>query len=162
MKILIDTREQSPLTFVPEDNFETEVKTLAVGDYACIMDDGTKCPVRFERKSIGDLYGTMTHAHARFKHEMSRCENMKLGLAIIVEASFTEVAKGYKYSKFPGRAMIRKCFTLHLKYPNVIIYPVIFTTSKAESAAYIKSFYEGWNKGLKRKDGTGVPAEDSE
>ena len=149
MKILFDTREQKPLSFKKEKWFSVEKHTLAVGDYACLLDDGSKCPVRFERKSLGDLYGTMTHGYERFKREMSRCTKMHISLIVIVEASFLEVAKGYKYSKFPGRGMIRKCFTLHLRYPDVIIYPVIYTNNRSESAAYIKSYYEGWTRNLK-------------
>ena len=161
MKIQIDSREQTPLKFVEEEGIEVFTHAMAVGDYCCILDDGSTCPVRFERKSIGDLFGTMTNGYERFKREMGRAKTMGIGIAIIVEDSFTDIATGYKYSKFDGRAMIRKCFTLHIKYPDVIIYPVIFTNSKQESAAYIKSFYEGWNKNLKRKSGTAKP-KDSE
>ena len=159
MIIYTDTREQRPLKFKPESWFTSESKCLAVADYACLLDDGTTCPVRFERKSKGDLWGTMVpnktdpDCYKRFKREMKRAEQMEIGMIIIVEASFHDVASGYKYSRFTGRAMIRKCNTLHLRYPNVIIYPVVFTNSRAESAAYIKSYYEGFNKDLKHKGG---------
>jgi ERCC4-type nuclease len=152
MKIYYDTREQKPLTFKKDKGIEVKKKTLAVCDYACELDDGSMCPVRFERKSIGDLYGTLTHDHDRFKAEMRRAEKMKIGIVMIVEASFCDVAKGYEYSSVDGRAIIRSCFTLHIRYPNVIIYPVVFTNSRSESAAYIKSYYEGWNRNLERKE----------
>ena len=152
MIIYCDTREQRPLTFKAEKGLTVVKKTLAVCDYAAQMDDGVRCPVRFERKSIGDLYGTFAadEPYKRFKRQMSRCERMKVGMIIIVEASFLDVASGYEYSKFEGRAMIRKCFTMHIKYPDVIIYPVVFTNSRSESSAWIKSYYESWNKNLKR------------
>lgn len=129
-----------------------ETKTLAVCDYACRLEGGELCPVRFERKSLGDLFGTMAQDknYQRFKREMNRCKSMGIGMILIIEASFLDVVKGYKYSKFDGRAMIRKLFTLHVKYPDIIIYPAVFTNSRSESSAYIKSYYEGWHKNLQK------------
>ena len=55
MRIVVDTREQFPLHFTRE----TVVRTLLVGDYGCEI-NGVLTPIFFERKSLGDRYGTMT------------------------------------------------------------------------------------------------------
>jgi len=62
LKIFIDTREQTPLSFA-----NSEVKKLIVGDYC--PNDSFFCNLFVERKSIFDLAGTLTKGLERFERE---------------------------------------------------------------------------------------------
>lgn len=112
LKILIDSREQKRLVFKQE---ETEVRCLDVGDYGAEI-DGKVAPIFFERKGLGDLYGTMTHGYLRFKEEMKRAEEAQVKLILVVEGSLETVLQGYEHSQFDGKSMIQKLSTLYVKY----------------------------------------------
>ena len=137
MVILCDTREQSPLKFSHRYITSVAKKKLDFGDYGCKFSDGHLVNVFFERKSLGDLYGTMGTGYKRFKREIVRAQEAKATLFIIVEGSLTEVGKGYKHSKIYGRSMKQKLFTLWIKHGI----QTIFTTSRKEMAEYITQFY---------------------
>lgn len=81
MKILVDTREQLPL--FPK----AERQTLNVGDYTT-----TKLKGRFhiERKSLSDLYGTLTKGNTRFKYELFRAATQRIILEVYVEGTFDD------------------------------------------------------------------------
>jgi ERCC4-type nuclease len=54
--IIQDTREQMPLDFSPFDGVTVEIGTVWPGDYTV---KGWEKSIGFERKSVGDLIGTM-------------------------------------------------------------------------------------------------------
>ena len=86
MKIIIDTREQKPLTF---PNHETISRKLDEGDYNVeeLVDY-----VVFERKSLEDLYGTIftTEGHQRFKRELLRAKEKGKVFYIFIEGNLEE------------------------------------------------------------------------
>jgi ERCC4-type nuclease len=137
MKIICDTREQQPLEFAHE--FITEVKRekLLVGDYQAEFEDGYRPPICFERKGIGDLYGTLTSGYKRFKKEILRAQENKITLIIIIECTFTKVLGGYSHSTIEGITIIRTLFTLWVKYG---IKPV-FCKDREEASHYITEFF---------------------
>ncbi len=110
---------------------------LDYGDYALEV-DGVKVPIYFERKEIGDLFGTMGKGHKRFKAEMARAEADKSKLILVIEASFSDVLGGYSYSKIPGTAMIKKLATLYVKYGLEIH----FFNGRTEMRRYIEEIFE--------------------
>lgn len=136
---MMDTREQDGIDF-PLDNILTEVvrEGLSVGDYACRFKDGTIPPVRFERKSLGDLFGTMTSGYPRFKRELVRAKEQGLDIVLIVECPMLTVLSGYSRSQFPGESMVQKLFTLMIRYRL----PVVFCKNRQEMAAYIRGYFE--------------------
>lgn len=101
----------------------------------------------FERKSIGDLYGTMGKGYPRFKKEIERSQEAKATLFIIVEGTLSEIKKGYKHSKIKGESMVYKLFTLWVKHGV----QTIFTSSRKEMAEYITQFYISCGKEHIRK-----------
>src|SRR3990167_5970470 len=143
--IIQDTREQAPLKF-KKDSVLTDVvtETLSVGDYAVRYTNGLSCPIVFERKSLPDLYGTMTGGYPRFKKELMRAKQAGIELVLIIEGSLTEVQAGVKYSKWDGDSMIKKLFTLLVRYG---LYPV-FCSDRLEMASFIKAFYEAWGRNM--------------
>lgn len=137
MKILIDTREQSPLEFKHENVTDTCTKTLKVGDYGCEYKLGYIPPVFFERKSIGDLFGSMGKGYPRFKRELQRAECDNVKLILIIEGTLTKTLKGAKYSRMKGKSIVKKLFTLWIKYG---LYPV-FCKDRKEMSRYICEYY---------------------
>ena len=144
MKIIIDSREQLKLDF--PKTIEIEVKKLDYGDYAC---EG--CNFVFERKSIGDAYGTMGKGHTRFKKELERCINDNNKLYLIIEGTFTKVAKGYRYSKLPPKVLFKIMGTMLHKYKDN--FEVIFCKNRKEMSLEIiwrfESFVRNLSKGGK-------------
>lgn len=140
MKILTDTREQTPLDFEVGTHNITEVKrvALSVGDYMAEFEDGYRPSFSFERKSIGDLFGTMTAGYERFKKEMQRAKEARIKLFLIVEAGLSDVYSGYEHSSWDGESMVKKIYTLRLRYDL----ETIFCQSRWESKKHIAEFFE--------------------
>jgi ERCC4-type nuclease len=94
LHIIIDSREQSPWSWLPSDA-TTEIGGLVAGDYALAMDTeepkrkGMLRPVRFalERKSLEDFLGTISSGWERFQKELSRMETFQARV-VIVEGDF--------------------------------------------------------------------------
>jgi hypothetical protein len=77
MEIIVDTREQLPY-------WKDNRKTLSVGDYT------TKKLLNafhIERKSLSDLYGTLTSGNRRFKYELFRAAYHHIILEVYVEGT---------------------------------------------------------------------------
>jgi ERCC4-type nuclease len=147
MKISIDSREQSYLEFPFE--FVTEVKRekLIVGDYQAEYANGYRPPLIFERKSINDLYGTLGKGYKRFKKEIIRAKENNIRLVIVIEGSMPKVAKGIKMSDMSGESIIRRLFTLFIKYD---VY-VVFCNTREEMASYIYETYCAIGRLLKKE-----------
>ena len=122
MKIYVDTREQLPLSFVGAENVSEVITTkLEYGDYACGWEDKNGkhlefMPVFFERKSLGDLYGTLGKGIERFRKEIARANEDGVKLIIIVEACFAEVKNGYEHSTMEGDRILKTLHTLWVKH----------------------------------------------
>ena len=114
--LLVDSREQTPLEFEKMEGVDkVETIGLPFGDYTCMV-DGRQIPVAFERKSLGDLYGTMTSGYLRFKKEMVKAKECGHKLILITEGTYSDVEAGYSHSEFSGEAMVKKLETLAVKY----------------------------------------------
>ena len=116
MKILIDTREQRLIDFPYDFVTECKIAKLDVGDYGAMYEDGYVAPVFFERKSIGDLFGTMGNGYARFKRELERAKELDVRLILIIEGTLSKVLLGAKHSTIEGVSVVRKLMTLWVKY----------------------------------------------
>ena len=90
MKIVIDTREQTPWSFPPE-LAETTRGTLHEGDYALEGDED----FAIERKSLSDFLGTISTGWERFKRELARMDaKLYRTKVIIVEGDATSLFFG--------------------------------------------------------------------
>ena len=90
MNIIIDTREQLPLF----ESYRTLRYKLLVGDYTTNLLYGL---YHVERKSLSDLYGTMTKGNVRFHNCIIRAKVNGIKLVMVVEGS----KKNFKAKKFP-------------------------------------------------------------
>ncbi len=79
MKIVVDTREQTPWAF-PCDLAESVRGTLTEGDYALEGDDG----FAIERKSLSDFLGTISTGWERFKRELNRMDAKGFPTKVII------------------------------------------------------------------------------
>lgn len=91
--IIVDTREQKPLW----SGLECNKLCLLVGDYTT---DRLNNKFIVERKSPGDLYGTITRGHPRFKREIKRAIENNIQLVVFVETD----RLSFINKKWPGGA----------------------------------------------------------
>lgn len=106
----MDTREQLPLC-------KGVRKTLIVGDYTTEKLHGT---FHIERKSLGDLYGTLTSGNRRFKYELFRAAYFRIQIEVYVEGTYNDFInkrfpKG-KERKFSTHGLIELIKTFESKY----------------------------------------------
>lgn len=137
MKVIIDSREQLPLLF-PKGGFitGTKVEALDVADYACEFEDGHRPNIFFERKSLSDLFGTMTSGYKRFKREYERFEQIqdsKKEFWLYMEATLFGVGGGFHRSEFSGESMVKKLFTLLERYKIHLL----FMPDRKEAAEFM-------------------------
>lgn len=66
---------------------KTTSMTLESGDYSIL---GHSDKISIERKSLEDLYSTLTHGRERFERELTRLQEMQFS-AVIVEASLETI-----------------------------------------------------------------------
>lgn len=87
MKIIVDTREQTPWTFEGQSGIQTVRKKLDSGDYSIA---GLEQRVAIERKSLDDWIGTVTRDRARFYRELERLRAFEFR-CVIIESSIAEI-----------------------------------------------------------------------
>lgn len=150
MKIITDTREQKPLRFKHDQITEVLVSKLDIGDYAVQFEDGHRPSVFFERKTIPDLFGTMTRGYKRFKKEIVRAQESGSTLIIVVEGSISEILAGHTHSTVEGISILRKLFTLWIRHG---IQFHCFSSRK-EMSKYIAEFYYSLGKEYIRRKKT--------
>ncbi|MCK9326569.1 MAG: hypothetical protein M0P69_13845 [Bacteroidales bacterium] len=86
IRIIIDTREQTPWAF-DAGNAQTEIGTIKTGDYALFGDADN---FAIERKSLNDFLGTISSGWERFMREIGRMDNF-VAKVIIVEGDYEQV-----------------------------------------------------------------------
>lgn len=112
MKLIQDTREQAPFTFAGYD-CEVQAGAIPTGDYslAGLVD---RCAV--ERKSLDDLLGCLTgEGRERFERELARAAGLEC-FAVVVEASFQDMAEGRYRSKMKPHAALQSVLAFQVRY----------------------------------------------
>ena len=110
--IQIDTREQNPL-FFPEH--EILVEKLDVGDYGIVgCSDWDNPQFIVERKSKGDLIGSLTQGRERFWREVLKLRQFNFA-AIVVEAHLSEI-QGQDYrSQATPQSIIQSLYAIAVR-----------------------------------------------
>lgn len=145
--IIVDTREQKPLEFY-KSNIKTRLRKLNCGDYRMRFSDGKMSNTVFERKTVADLFGSMTKGHERFKQEITRARSNNVLLIMIIEGSLSKVAKGIRHSKIQGISIVRTVFSLWVRYGVI----PVFAKDRHEASEYIVQYYMAeWRKKLEAK-----------
>ena len=112
MRILIDTREQTPFTFTGYD-VDPETATLPVGDYSL---PGFQDRAAIERKSLNDLIGClMGKDRERFERELARGRHYDLFM-VVVEGNLADVSQGRYHSDMKPQAALQSIITFQVRY----------------------------------------------
>jgi len=145
MHIAVDTREQKPYKFkktVKPSNgieFDIERTTLQTGDYGLVkpMLAETSDLIALERKSLADLFSTVSQGRFRFENEMKRMTQYGYA-AIIIEADFAMMCNPNAYLKWPTgmdtKSMFATLIAFSTRY-NVHLWPCP-TREFAEAVTY--------------------------
>ena len=140
-RIISDSREQAPLSF-NKDKFNVVTEGVPFGDYWCEVPNSegtyTQVPICFERKGIGDLFGTMGKGYERFKREMERCKEAKFHMILAIEGTIRDVHKGYEYSSIKGESMLKKLAMLRIRYDL----EVLFFEDRKSMALWIEEIFD--------------------
>ena len=98
LPIVIDTREQLPFFLHPhwDEKITKTVKGLTSGDYSLI---GFENMVAIERKSLTDLYSSLTNDRERFEREFERLRSYEFS-AVVVEASHYHILHPAEYDRY--------------------------------------------------------------
>lgn len=124
--VVVDTREQMPFDFVgiaadakqghAPIAVRTVVGTLKSGDYSI---QGFEDRIAVERKSLADLFSTLTSGRARFEREMERLAEMDFA-AVVVEASWGDIARGPEHAtKVSPRSIAASIIAFQQRFPSV-------------------------------------------
>ncbi len=139
--IVVDTREQLPLW-----TKKIERKKLDIGDYSI---KGYENQIAIERKSLGDLFGTLSGGHKRFKKELMKSLGLEY-FAIVIDGTYTQIQKkdfkGSYFSRMKGYVILKILFTLHVKYRI----NVFFASNRCESKRIIKSLFNSYINNKKK------------
>jgi ERCC4-type nuclease len=105
--IIVDTREQTPLTFL-----NSQRGTLETGDYSAL---GYEHLVSVERKSVPDLFGCVGAQRERFERELERLSAFPY-CAIVVEATMRDILLGAHFSTVHPHAALGSLIAWGTKY----------------------------------------------
>lgn len=135
MRIIIDSREQTPLNFAEYD-CSTEVGTLQSGDYSLA---GCQHLVAVERKSVPDLVASVTRERDRFERELHRARGMD-AFAVVVEGSLDDIRFKRYRSKASPHAVLQSCLAFGVRYKSLFLW----AGSLDGAAYYTYHFLEKW------------------
>ncbi len=129
MVILIDSREQKPLSFSLFPDVQVERATLPLGDYSL---PGWEGHVSVERKELNDLIGClMNGGRDRFERELSKLRFYELS-AVVVEASLDDISKGRYKSEMKPHAALQSVFAFQVRHKTNFIW-----AGSREGAEYV-------------------------
>ncbi len=128
--VVIDTREKAPFLFNglktdSKDGYRplsvrTVTRGLPSGDYSI---EGLESQTAVERKSLADLYNTISQGRERFQRELERLNAMEYA-AIVIEASWSQIITDPpKFSKLPPKIVFRSVISWQQRFPRVHWWP---------------------------------------
>lgn len=135
--VVIDTREQHPYTFqgITAAGRPVEVSTITAGlrsgDYSI---QGHEDAVAVERKSLQDLYGTLTAGRSRFERELERLQDLAVSV-VIVEASWHEIADPGFSTRTNPASVVGSVLAMQQRFPGTHWLPA-GSRPMAEQATY--------------------------
>ena len=127
--IIVDTREQTPLQFL---NLPCIVAGLTTGDYTV---RGLEDDLCIERKSLPDLYGSLTSGRERFMRELHRMRSYNFARLLII-GSEHEISQGSRHAKgINPKAILHSLAAIEARGV-----PVVFASSTSAAAALIEKW----------------------
>jgi ERCC4-type nuclease len=147
MRVIVDTREQTPFSFHHERFAGTvvEVGTLDTGDYSLA---GLTSRVAVERKSLPDLVGCLSGGRARFERELQRAVALD-AFAVVIEAVWADLAGGKYRSQMNPHSACQSVASFMARYRV----PFVFCGSRSGAEyvcwSFLRQYLEGARKRLK-------------
>jgi ERCC4-type nuclease len=124
--IVVDTREQTPLSF----SFPTITGTLPTADYSVA---GLEEDFAVERKSLPDLFGSLTSGRERFRRELQRLLAYPFRRLLVI-GSEQEIAMGMSRARGVNpKAVLHSLYAIEARGV-----PVVFTPSPSAAAALVE------------------------
>jgi ERCC4-type nuclease len=108
--IVVDSREQEPLTFT---RLQSVRGTLYSGDYSIL---GLEASFAVERKSIDDLANCcLSGNRSRFEHELHRLRGYRFKRLLIV-GTREEIVAGHYHSRIAPKAVLATLSAFEIRY----------------------------------------------
>lgn len=139
IRIVVDTREQTPLPF-PED-VATVRACLQAGDYSV---EGFEDRIAVERKSLGDLVGSLTRGRRRFMRAAARLAALEFR-AVVVESDLPSILRGSYRSRAHPSSILGSLVSLQLGRSGedrVAGVPVVYAGDPHSAAVWTLRFLE--------------------
>jgi len=102
MRVIVDSREQTPWTFQGQEGITTERAKLEAGDYSVA---GLEHRVAIERKSLDDWTGTVLRDRTRFYRELELLRAYDFR-CVIIESSVREILQKNYRSQVPPASVL--------------------------------------------------------
>lgn len=135
-EIIIDTREQYPLTFK-----DSKIVKLSCGDYTTT--GPLYSDVFVERKSLNDLVGTLSSGIDRFKREIKKAQDLGYYLVVVVEDKFCNAlswSPENSFSKFAnGKFIFYRIREVCQEFNNI---QFVFANSREEAKTMITKIFQ--------------------
>lgn len=150
MKILIDTREQRPFSFIGENGepMPQGRATLKTGDYSL---EGYADKVAVERKSLADLVSCLAQGRARFERELVRARELE-AFAVVVEGGFDDLHRGRYRSKLNPHSACQSVMAFTVKHGT----PFFFAGDRRAAEYVTVSFLRQFLKAQERNKNPAV------
>lgn len=145
MKIIIDSREQTPYTFTGYP-VEVVTGTLATGDYSLYGFDRPQGGIAIERKEINDLIGVLTRDRERFLRELDRLYAFQSAV-LVVEAPLSFIRTNRYRSGADPAAMEQSIISIMAKYRL----PVYFARDKRDAEKFVYDFLRHFQRQAKER-----------
>lgn len=152
MKVIIDSREQTPFAFQHEKYAGTvaEVGALDTGDYSLA---GLTDRVAVERKSLPDLVACLGRERERFERELQRAAALD-AFAVVVEASWADLAAGQYRSQLNPHSACQSVLAFTARYRI----PFLFAGSRAGAEYVTWGFLRQYLESARKRWGAIVKA----
>ena len=124
MRLVVDSREQTPFTFAGYD-CEVQAGALTVGDYSLF---GLTDRVAVERKSLPDLVLCLGRERERFERELQRAAALS-AFMVVVEAPWGDLAAGNYRSQLNPNSARQSVLAFTCRYRV----PFMFAGTRAEA-----------------------------
>lgn len=112
-QIIVDSREQKPFHFEGHTLIESK---LEYGDYS--LHPNNKLAV--ERKSLSDLYGTLSGGRERFEREIQKAKKLEGYIVVVVESTLNNMMyQKQKFGKASGEFIAHNMRKLLRQYDNL-------------------------------------------
>lgn len=112
-QIIVDSREQKPFYFEEHTLIESK---LEYGDYS--LHPNNKLAV--ERKSLSDLYGTLSGGRERFEREIQKAKRIEGYIVVVVESTLNKMMyQKQRFGKASGDFIAHNMRKLLREYDNL-------------------------------------------